>query len=166
MTREVPARARQLASRLAALFQSDSRIAVRLNDAQRRLRSANDQLWSGLHPDALGLVYDDAGGVVVGHGASPVAGRLIAALRDRGQRDVETAVLEALQQAHWRIYRAFHDYQSACEERRQLAVDVGELSQQLAAELASAGWPEEAARSADVHELAGAGAALGVGQGR
>jgi hypothetical protein len=166
MTREVPARARELAVRLSALFHSDCRLAGLLNEAQDRLRHANDGLWSGLQPDALGLVYDDAGGVVVGDRASPIAGRLIAALSDRGQRDVETAVLEALQQAHWRIYRAFHDYQSACEERRQLAVCVGELSQQLAAELAAAGWPEEAARSADVHELAAAGAALGVGQGR
>lgn len=164
MTREVPARARELAVRLSALFHSDSRLAERLNDAQDRLRHANDELWSGLHPDALGLVYDDAGRVVIGDGASAIAGRLIAALRDGGPRDVETAVLEALQQTHWRIYRAFHDYQSACEERRQLAVDVGELSQQLTAELASVGWPEEAVRSVDVRELAGA--ALGRRGGR
>lgn len=164
MTREVPARARELAVRLSALFHSDRQLAERLNDAHDRLRHANDELWSGLHPDALGLVYDDAG--AVGRGASAIAARLIAALRDGGQRNVETAVLEGLQQAHWRIHRAFHDYQSACEERRQLAVDVGELSQQLTAELASAGWPAEAARGADVHELAGAGAALGVGEGR
>ena len=50
MTREVPVGARRLASRLAALFVSDSEIVVRLNDAQHRLRQANDQLWSGLHP--------------------------------------------------------------------------------------------------------------------
>ena len=137
MTREVPARARQLASRLAALFESDSRIAVRLNDAQRRLRSANDQLWSGLRPDALGLVYDDAHQVAIGQGTSSIAG---------------------LQQIHWTIHRAFIDYQSAGEERRQLAVDVGELSQQLTEALCAAGWPEEAARGANVHELAAAGA--------
>jgi hypothetical protein len=164
MTREVPARARELAVRLSALFHCDSQLAERLNDAHDRLRHANDELWSGLHPDALGVVYDDAG--VIGHGASAIAARLIAALSDGGQRTVETAVLEALQQTRWRIDRAFYDYQSACEERRQLAVDVGELSQQLTAELASAGWPAEAARGADVHKLAGAGAALGVGEGR
>lgn len=156
MTREVPARARQLASRLAALFQSDSRIAVRLNDAQRRLRSANGQLWSGLHPDALGLVYDDAQQVAIGQGTSSIAGRMIDALRVGGrEREVETAVLQALQQT---IHRAFIDYQTACEERRQLAVDVGELSRQLTEALCAVGRPEEAARSANVHELAGAGA--------
>jgi hypothetical protein len=159
MTREVPARARQLASRLAALFQSDSRIAVRLNDAQRRLRSANGQLWSGLHPDALGLVYDDAQQVAIGQGTSSIAGRMIDALRVGGrEREVETAVLQALQQIHWTIHRAFIDYQTACEERRQLAVDVGELSRQLTEALCAVGRPEEAARSANVHELAGAGA--------
>lgn len=158
MTREVPARARQLASRLAALFESDSRIAVRLNDAQRRLRSANDQLWSGLHPDALGLVYDDAHRVAIAHGTSSI-GRMIDAPRVGGrEREVETAVLEALQQIHWTIHRAFIDYQSACEERRRLAVDVGEFSQQLSEALCAAGWPEEAARGANVHELAAAGA--------
>jgi hypothetical protein len=159
MTREVPARARQLASRLAALFESDSRIAVRLNDAQRRLRSANERLWSGLHPDALGLVYDDADGVAIGQGTNSIAGRMTDALRVGGrERELESAVLEALQQIHWTIHRAFVDYQSACEERRRLAVDVGELSQQLTEALCEAGWPEQAARSADVHELAGAGA--------
>jgi hypothetical protein len=94
MTREVLARARQLASRLAALFESDGRIAVRLNDAQRRLRSANDQLWSGLRPDALGIVYDDAHQVAIGQGTSSIAGRMIDALR---VGEVETAMLEALQ---------------------------------------------------------------------
>lgn len=158
MTREVPARARELAARLAALFLSDSRLAERLNDAQDRLRHANDRLWSGLHPDALGLVYDGADQVVPGQGASAIAGRMIVALRTGGgRRETESAPLEALQQTHWAIHRAFHDYQSACEERRRLAVDVGELSRQLIEALAAAGWPEDAAASADVHELAAAG---------
>lgn len=80
--------------------------------------------------------------------------------------DAETTLVEALQQVHWTVHRAFCEYQSVCEERRQLAVDVGELSQQLIAELMSAGWPEEAARSADVHRLAGATAARGSGKRR
>jgi hypothetical protein len=67
-------------------------------------------------------------------------------------------LLEALQQALWAIHRAFCDFQSACEERRRLAVDVGELSWQLTEALCVAGWTEDAARDADVHELAGAGA--------
>jgi hypothetical protein len=67
-----------------------------------------------------------------------------------------TAVLVALQEIHWAIGRAFHDYQDACEERRQLAVDVGELSARLTDALCAAGFSEEDALSADVYELAGA----------
>ena len=57
-----------------------------------------------------------------------------------GCAESETVVLGALQQIHWTIDRAFHEYQSACEERRQLAVEVGELSQQLTEVLCAAGW--------------------------
>jgi hypothetical protein len=52
------------------------------------------------------------------------------------------------------IHRAFCAYQQASEQRRQLAVDVGELSQQLADALTAAGYRPEHARSANVHELA------------
>jgi hypothetical protein len=55
---------------------------------------------------------------------------------------------------HEQVHLAFCDYQQASEHRRQLAVDVGELSQQLADALATAGHPPERARSANVHELA------------
>lgn len=55
---------------------------------------------------------------------------------------------------HEQIRRAFWAHQHASEERRQLAVDVGELSQQLADALTAAGHPPEHARSANVHELA------------
>jgi hypothetical protein len=159
MTREVPVRARELASRLAALFESDSQIAERLNDAQHRLRHANSQLWSGLHPDALGLLDDDTHRVAIGRGGSVIAGLMIDVLRPGGgEREVETAVLARLQQTHWAIHRAFIDYQTACEERRQLAVDVGELGQQLTEALTAAGWSTDAARSASVRELAAAGA--------
>jgi hypothetical protein len=116
MTREVPVRARELASRLAALFESDSQIAERLNDAQHRLRHANSQLWSGLHPDALGLLDDDTHRVAIGRGGSVIAGLMIDVLRPGGgEREVETAVLARLQQTHWAIHRAFIDYQTACE---------------------------------------------------
>ena len=60
--------------------------------------------------------------------------------------------------AHRVIRSAFCRYQFACEERRRLAVDVGELSAQLTAALCAAGWSEEAARDANVHVLATAGA--------
>jgi len=48
-------------------------------------------------------------------------------------------------------------YQHACEERRQLAFEVGELSRQLTDALCAAGWGADEARNADVHELARAG---------
>ncbi len=153
MTREVPASAGVLASRLAALFRSDVEIVARLNDAQRRLLSANDRLWSGLAPDAFGLIYDGAAPA----GDSHVA-RLIEATLPAGGPASQSAVLRALQEIHWQVHRAFCEYQSACEERRRLAVDVGELSWQLTEALRAAGWSRDAARKVDVHELAGAGA--------
>jgi hypothetical protein len=55
---------------------------------------------------------------------------------------------------HHQVHRAFCAYQQASEQRRQLAVDVGELSQQLTDALAAAGYRPEHARSANVHELA------------
>jgi hypothetical protein len=145
----VPARARELSARLSALFECDVEIVGRLNDAQSRLRDANERLWSGLAPDAFGLVYD---------GAAPAGQSHIAKLiRDARGPDSDTAVLGALQEIHWAIHRSFCAYESACEERRQLAVDVGELSQQLTEVLCAAGFSAEDARNADVHKLAGAG---------
>jgi hypothetical protein len=63
------------------------------------------------------------------------------------------------------IHRAFCAYQRACEQRRQLAVDVGELSQQLTDVLTAAGYRPQHARSANVHELA-AGAWQPTEEGR
>lgn len=144
--RVVPALARELAAGLAALFQRDVAIVERLNDAQRRLQGANERLSSGLSPDAFGLIYD---------GAAAGGESMIAAL-GAGGPESETELLSALRQVHWAIHEAFCRYQSACEERRQLAVDVGELSQQLTGVLGAAGWSASDARAANVHELAGA----------
>jgi hypothetical protein len=55
---------------------------------------------------------------------------------------------------HQQVHRAFCAYQQASEQRRQLAVDVGELSQQLTDALTAAGYRPEHAREANVHELA------------
>jgi hypothetical protein len=55
---------------------------------------------------------------------------------------------------HEQVRRAFWAYQQASEQRRQLGVDVGELSQQLADALTAAGLTREQARSANVHQLA------------
>jgi hypothetical protein len=147
--RVVPARARELAARLAALFERDVEIVQRLNDAHRRLRCANECLWSGLSPDAFGLIYD---------GTAPAGRSQIAELADHARLasgpDRQAAALRALQEIHWAIHRGFCEYQSASEERRQLAVDVGELSGQLTEALCAAGWSADQARNANVHELA------------
>lgn len=167
MTREVSVGARELARRLSVLFESDVELVGRLNDAAQRLRCANDELWTGFHPDAAVVADEDGGRLVGGLIASSIARRLIAGRGSGEERpNDETALVGALQRTHWVIHRAFCDYQSACEQRRQLAVDVGELSRQLICELASAGWSEQAARGADVHELAGATAARGAWQRR
>jgi hypothetical protein len=144
-----PAHARELAARLSALFCRDVEIVGRLNDAQRRLRDANGRLWSGLSPDAFGVVYDGAASA----GASQVVA-LVSGVRGTGETEADAVVLGALQQVHWAIHRAFCQYQFACEERRQLAVEVGELSQQLTEALCAAGWSVDDARDADVHQLA------------
>src|ERR1700751_3431723 len=116
--RAVPARARELAARLSALFERDCLIVGRLNDAQRRLREANERLWSGLAPDAFGLVYD--GAASAGH--SQIAGLMADVLGGESQ----AVVLFALQASHWAIHRAFCEFQSASEARRMLAVGGGE----------------------------------------
>lgn len=59
-------------------------------------------------------------------------------------------ILDAPQQIH----HAFCTYQHACEQRRQLAVEVGEHSQQLIDALCAAGWSAQQARQANVHQLA------------
>lgn len=152
----VPARARELAARLSALFNKDSGIVVRLNGAQRHLRHANDRLWSGLAPDAFGLIYD---------GAAPAGHSQLAELIDgtvaAGGPGPGVEVLAALQEIHWQVHRAFCEYQSACEERRQLAVEVGELAVQLTDALCAAGFSQHDARRADVHQLAQAWPASG-----
>lgn len=107
MGRSVPERARELAGRLSVLFERDVELVVRLNDAQCRLRDANERLLRG-----------SASGV------------------------------------HRAIHWAFCEYQFVCEDRRQLAVDVGEVSQQLIDVLSAAGWSRDQARAADVHMLA------------
>ena len=109
-TPAVPARARALAARLAALFGQDSEIVARLNDAHHLLAGANDRLRS-----------------------DPAADPLV---------------------VHQQVHRAFCAYRQACEQRRQLAVDVGELSARLTDALTAAGYRPQHARQANVHELA------------
>jgi hypothetical protein len=150
--RPLPVGVRELAGRLAGLFERDVEIVKGLNDTQRRLRDANERLWSGLAPDAFGLVYDG----VAPAGVSPMA-KLIEDALCAGAPESRAVVLGALAQTHWAIHRAFCEFGSACEERRRLAVEVGEVSQQLTELLCAAGWSAEEARDANVHELAAAG---------
>lgn len=149
---------REIAARLAAMFERDSQLAGQLNDAHSRLQGANRQLWSGLHPDALALIYDNTQAVAIpadGQIRSRVSAVMLDELRSSAdEQQLEVAVLAVLQEIHWTIHRAFVDYQSASEQRRQLAVDVGERAQQLTDVLTAAGWTEREARNADVNELA------------
>lgn len=55
---------------------------------------------------------------------------------------------------HEQIRRAFWAHQQASEQRRQLAVDVGEISAALTDALTAAGHTLKQARSANVHQLA------------
>ncbi len=108
----------------------------------------------GLHPDALGLVYDGAARTG-GQSESQVAESVVDAVRaDDSAAEVEAALLSELQEAHWAIHRAFSEYQQLSEDRRHLAAEIGELIAAFVAELVTAGWSEEQARTADVHQLA------------
>jgi hypothetical protein len=158
----VPAAARQLAGRVAEAFEQDRALAEQQNTAQHRLQAANDQLWLGLHPDALGLLYDDTHAVGI-HEQATIGSRITAVTADaRGagasDEEIETVVLQAAQEIHWTIHRAFSEYQRISEDRRHLAAEIGELIARFAAALVAAGWSEDAARNADVHQLAAAAA--------
>jgi hypothetical protein len=163
MAAETPDAARRLAGRLAEAFERDQKLAEAQTDALGRLRAANDELWSGVHPDALGLLYDDAPAAGIGE-QGQVRSRVTAVLADArhagaDEHQVETVVLQAVQEIHWAIHRALSDYQSVSEDRRHLAAEVGELAAGMVSELVAAGWSETDARAADVQQLAGAGAA-------
>ena len=91
----VPSTARALARDLAALFAEDQELAHRLNDAQTRLRDATEQLWSGLHPDAHAMLYDDTHAVSAGR-SQPQSGHRSDARPLRGganELQLRTAVL-------------------------------------------------------------------------
>jgi hypothetical protein len=154
MTDQVPEAAQRLAGELADAFEQDRGLAEQLTGAQHRLRAANERLWSGLHPDALGLVYDGAARTG-GQGESQVAESVVDAVRaGAAAAEVEAAVLGDLQEVHWAIHRAFSEHQQLSEDRRHLAAEIGELIAAFVAELIAAGWSEERARAADVHQLA------------
>jgi hypothetical protein len=159
MTDQVSDAARQLAGRLVDAFETDRALAERLIGCQDRLRAANGQLWSGLHPDALGLLYDDTAVSGVGEGSSAITGAMVDALgAGLPAAEVQAAVLAGLQEAHWAIHRALSEHQQISEDRRHLAAEIGELIASFVSALIAAGWSEAAARTADVHQLAAAAA--------
>lgn len=55
---------------------------------------------------------------------------------------------------HHEVHSAFCAYQHASERRRQLALNVGELSQQLTDQLSACGYSRKQARCVNVEELA------------
>jgi len=102
-------------------------------------------------------MYDDSAAVGVGEGDSVIAGAMLDALRaGLPAAEVEAALLPGLQEAHWAIHRAFSEHQQLTEDRRHLAAEIGELIATFVSELVAAGWTEQAARSADVRQLAAA----------
>jgi len=122
-------------------------------------RAANDRLWSGLHPDALGLLNDDTHHTAISEGASPIAAMASDAIRfEHSVPQAEPVLLPELQEVHLTIHRAFCEYQRISEDRRHLAAELGELIVRFVSELVAAGWTEDAARNADVHQVATAGA--------
>ncbi len=72
-------------------------------------------------------------------------------------------MLGAVQAVHWQIHRAHCDRQQVAEDRRCLAADIGEVVRTFLDELMAAGWSEEEARTANVHELAGSPRWRGLG---
>ena len=143
MSRSVPAATHELAARLDVLFAHDAALVRRLNQAQQRLRKANDRLWWGLHPDGLAAVYSEDPAAVD-----------VAFAEHRSEALGAPDPLAAIQRVHWSIHNAFLTHQAAAEERRQLAADVGEVTRQLVDELLAAGWTEEQARNANIHQIA------------
>jgi hypothetical protein len=147
MKRSVSDRARTLATELERLFDQDTELAHKLNDAHSRLRDENDRLWSGLHPGGLRAVSGD-------HPASEAA-QLEATVHGRSEVLDTPDGLDAVQAVHWQIHQAHCDYQPIAAERRRLAAVAGEVIRAFLDEPMAAGWSEEEARTANVHELAG-----------
>lgn len=108
MTGRVPPRARELARGLKERFEADQKLAIALNEAQDRLMAANTELWSGLHPDAIALLYDTTT-------ASGQDGRLKSKvtiemeLGRRAEADLETVETEVLV-----VVQRIHDPSRVC----------------------------------------------------
>lgn len=131
---------RVLADVLGALFEHDQQLVVALNAAQRRLLDANGRLTVGLSAAALSALFGPAGPDLA------LSGRRPAVLQGGSP-------VTALEEVADAIRAAFVDYQDACEERRQLAADVGEATVRLVDAMIASGYSEAQARNADVWAL-------------
>ena len=140
----MPAGARELAARLAALFAGDCEIVVRLNDAQRRLAAANERLWSGLAPDAFGLIYDGAAPA----GTSQIAGLIAARRAPRPRCSLRCRTPTG--QSTARSASTSRPASSAASSPSRSASSSVQLTEALCA----AGWSKHDAERADVHQLA------------
>lgn len=88
------------------------------------MQAANGELWSALHPDALGLLNDDTHHTAIGEGSSVIAGLASDAIRfEHSVQQAESVLLPALQEIHWTIHRAFSEHQRISEDRRDLAAN-------------------------------------------
>lgn len=139
--RAIPAPAIAAAVELAQLFERDRELVLALNAAQDRLLRGTDRLTSGLSAEALKAVYGPAGPDLGLSGRPP---EVLQAEQP----------IAALQEVADTIRSAFIDYQDRGDDRRILAMDVGEANVRLIAALSAAGFTEQEARSADVHALA------------
>ncbi len=144
--RVVPDRARGLARELASLFTRDRDLAIAQSEALQRLRDANDRLWSGLAPEGLEEVYG-------GHPEFEAVS-LEAAFHARSQVLESGDPLAGVQEVHWEIHRAMIDHQTAAEDRRHLASEIGEAIARFIDAPVDAGWTREDAERANVEELA------------
>lgn len=144
MKRSVSDRARQLAAELQRLFDRDTDLGHKLNDAHRRLPDANNRLWSGIHPDGLRALD---------HPTSEAA-QLEASVRRRSQVLDSPDLLVAVQAVHWQIHQAHCDYERVAEDRRHLAAEIGEIIRTFLDELVAAGCSEQQARNTGIHALA------------
>jgi hypothetical protein len=106
----IPTAARAIAAKVSEAFTADQELVMLMNAAQRRLCNANGDPWSGLHPDAIGLLYGDIpASAIPADGAirSEVTAVMADALRltetgDLSERyaAIETAALLSVQRIH------------------------------------------------------------------
>jgi hypothetical protein len=112
-----PDRARQLPAELEQRFVHYAEPARKLNDAQQRVRRANDRRRCGLHPDGIAAVN-----------AEHPAGVDVAFAENRSEVLCAPDPPQALQHAHRQIHQAHCDHRHAAEDRRHLAVDIDEIT--------------------------------------